>query len=277
MKMKKGILCLAVSWILAVALHGQVSDTMRMDSLARTDFSMVQQEYTTDNVTKAQGDSAYIREDYTTAIQIYEKLLEQGEAAEVYYNLGNSYYKTNDIARSILNYERALMLQPGNSDIRANLDIARSKTIDKVTPIPEVFFVTWIRSLINCLNSDAWAKLGIACFLLLLASMGLFFFGKSVILKKVGFIGALSMLFLCVVSNVFAGQQKKERLSQDKAIVLVPSITVRSTPSESGTSLFVLHEGHKVEIKDNSMHEWKEIILEDGKVGWVPASAIEII
>lgn len=277
MKMKKGILCFAVSWILAVALHGQVSDTMRMDSLARTDFSMVQQEYTTDNVTKAQGDSAYMRKDYTTAIQIYEKLLEQGEAAEVYYNLGNSYYKTNDIARSILNYERALMLQPGNSDIRANLDIARSKTIDKVTPIPEVFFVTWIRSLINCLNSDAWTKLGIACFLLLLASMGLFFFGKSVILKKVGFIGALSMLFLCVVSNVFAGQQKKERLSQDKAIVLVPSITVRSTPSESGTSLFVLHEGHKVEIKDNSMHEWKEIILEDGKVGWVPTDAIEII
>lgn len=277
MKMKKGILCFAVSWILAVALHGQVSDTVRMDSLARTDFSMVQQEYTTDNVTKAQGDSAYMREDYTTAIQIYEKLLEQGEAAEVYYNLGNSYYKTNDIARSILNYERALMLQPGNSDIRANLDIARSKTIDKVTPIPEVFFVTWIRSLINCLNADAWAKWGIVCFFLLLASLGIFFMGKSAALKKAGFAGALSMLFLCVVSNVFAGQQKKERLSQDKAIVLVPSITVRSTPSESGTSLFVLHEGHKVEIKDNSMHEWKEIILEDGKVGWVPASAIEII
>ena len=101
--------------------------------------------------------------------------------------------------------------------------------------------------------------------------------GKSAALKKAGFAGALSMLFLCVVCNVFAGQQKKERLSQDAAIVLTPSITVRSTPSESGTSLFVLHEGHKVEIKDNSMHEWKEIILEDGKVGWVPASAIEII
>lgn len=274
--MKRIISFFALGWML-ITSPGQANDTLGIDSLTRTDFSIAQQEDMAGSVTKAQADSAYMKEDYAAAIQIYEKLLEQGEAPEVYYNLGNSYYKTSDIARAILNYERALALQPGNADIRANLDIARAKTIDKVMPIPEVFFVTWIRSLINCLNSDAWAKLGIACFLLLLASMGLFFFGKSVILKKVGFIGALSMLFLCVVSNVFAGQQKKERLSQDKAIVLVPSITVRSTPSETGTSLFVLHEGHKVEIKDNSMHEWKEIKLEDGKVGWVPTDAIEII
>ena len=85
------------------------------------------------------------------------------------------------------------------------------------------------------------------------------------------------MLFVCVVSNVFSAQQKQLRLERNQAIVLTPSITVRSTPSESGTSLFVIHEGHKVEIKDNSMHEWKEIELEDGKVGWIPASSIEII
>ena len=275
--MKKGILFVALGWMFAIAVFGQTNnDTLGIDSLTRTDFSITQQN-AAGNVTKAQGDSAYMKEDYATAIQIYEKLLEQGEAAAVYYNLGNSYYKTNDIAHAILNYERAIALQPGNSDIQANLDIVRSKTIDKVTPIPEVFFVTWIKTLINCLNSDAWAKLGIVCFFLLLTFTGLYFLGKSVTLKKIGFIAALTMLFLCVISNVFASQQKKERLRQDKAIVLTPSITVRSTPSESGTSLFVLHEGHKVEIKDNSMHEWKEIRLEDGKVGWVPASSIEII
>ena len=113
------------------------------------------------NVTKTEGDSAYIKEDYTAAIQIYEALLKNGEAAEVYYNLGNSYYKIGEIAKAVLNYERALLLQPGNSDIRANLEVARAKTIDKVEAIPEVFFVSWIKSLINSMSVDAWATLGI--------------------------------------------------------------------------------------------------------------------
>ena len=105
-----------------------------------------------------------MKNDYASAIQIYEALLKEGEAAEVYYNLGNSYYKAGDIAKAILNYERALLIQPGNADIRANLEIARAKTIDKVIPVPEVFFVSWTKSLINCLSVDAWAKVGVVCF-----------------------------------------------------------------------------------------------------------------
>ena len=165
--------------------------------------------------------------------------------------------------------------EPGNADIRANLEIARSKTIDKVIPVPEVFFVSWTKSLINCLSVDAWAKLGIVFFVLLLVSFYLFFFSKQIMGKKVGFIAGIVFLALVILSNVFAAQQKGELMECNEAIVLAPSVTVRSTPSESGTSLFILHEGRKVEIKDNSMREWKEIRLEDGKVGWVPASAIE--
>ena len=124
-----------------------------------------------EDVTKTKGDSAYIKEDYTAAIQIYEALLKNGEAAEVYYNLGNSYYKIGEIAKAVLNYERALLLQPGNSDIRANLEVARAKTIDKVEAIPEVFFVSWIKSLINSMSVDAWATLGIISFILLIVSI----------------------------------------------------------------------------------------------------------
>ena len=112
------------------------------------------------DVTKAEGDSAYIKEDYAAAIQVYETLLKNGEAADVYYNLGNSYYKIGEIAKAVLNYERALLLQPGNNDIRANLEVARTKTIDKVEPIPEVFFVSWTKSLINSMSVDAWATWG---------------------------------------------------------------------------------------------------------------------
>ena len=230
-----------------------------------------------EDATKAEGDSAYMKNDYASAIQIYEALLNRGEAADIYYNLGNSYYKAGDIAKAILNYERALLLQPGNGDIRANLEIARSKTVDKVEPVPEIFFVSWTKSLINSMSVDSWAVCGVVCFILLIVSLYLFIFSKQIVLKKAGFISGIVFLAVTILANVFANQQKDELTNRNSAIVINPSVTVRSTPSESGTSLFILHEGHKGGVKDGSMKDWKEIRLEDGKVGWVPASAIEII
>ncbi|WP_195332693.1 tetratricopeptide repeat protein [Bacteroides salyersiae] len=230
-----------------------------------------------EDATKAEGDSAYMKNDYASAIQIYEALLNRGEAADIYYNLGNSYYKAGDIAKAILNYERALLLQPGNGDIRANLEIARLKTVDKVEPVPEIFFVSWTKSLINSMSVDSWAVCGVVCFILLIVSLYLFIFSKQIVLKKAGFISGIVFLAVTILANVFANQQKDELTNRNSAIVINPSVTVRSTPSESGTSLFILHEGHKVGVKDGSMKDWKEIRLEDGKVGWVPASAIEII
>ena len=230
-----------------------------------------------EDAAKAEGDSAYMKNDYASAIQIYEALLNRGEAADIYYNLGNSYYKAGDIAKAILNYERALLLQPGNGDIRANLEIARSKTVDKVEPVPEIFFVSWTKSLINSMSVDSWAVCGVVCFILLIVSLYLFIFSKQIVLKKAGFISGIVFLAVTILANVFANQQKDELTNRNSAIVINPSVTVRSTPSESGTSLFILHEGHKVGVKDGSMKDWKEIRLEDGKVGWVPASAIEII
>ena len=226
-----------------------------------------------EDATKAEGDSAYMKNDYASAIQIYEALLNRGEAADIYYNLGNSYYKAGDIAKAILNYERALLLQPGNGDIRANLEIARSKTVDKVEPVPEIFFVSWTKSLINSMSVDSWAVCGVVCFILLIVSLYLFIFSKQIVLKKAGFISGIVFLAVTILANVFANQQKDELTNRNSAIVINPSVTVRSTPSESGTSLFILHEGHKVGVKDGSMKDWKEIRLEDGKVGWVPASA----
>ena len=216
-------------------------DSLNIDSKQTNGADSIHASHTTfssntlEDATKAEGDSAYIKEDYAAAIQIYEALLKNGEAADVYYNLGNSYYKIGEIAKAVLNYERALLLQPGNGDIRANLEVARAKTIDKVEPVPEVFFVS------------------------------------------VGFILGIVFLIVTICSNLFASQQKEHLVNRNEAIVMNPSVTVRSTPSESGTSLFILHEGRKVNVKDNSMKEWKEIRLEDGKVGWVPASAIEVI
>ena len=201
-----------------------------------------------EDVTKTKGDSAYIKEDYAAAIQIYEALLKNGEASEVYYNLGNSYYKIGEIAKAVLNYERALLLQPGNSDIRANLEVARAKTIDKVEPTPEVFFISWTKSLINCMSVDAWATWGIVSFILLIVSLYFFIFSKQIMWKKIGFISGIIFLIITVCSNLFASQQKENLVNRNEAIVMNPSVTVRSTPSESGTSLFIVHEGRKVNV-----------------------------
>ena len=227
--------------------------------------------------TKAQADSAYINKDYAQAIEICESLLQDGESGEIYYNLGNAYFKQDELGRAIINYERALLLQPGNADVSANLDIARAKTIDKVNPNPKVFFVAWTRALINMLPVDTWGGLGVVFFLCSLAALAIYLFTKGVRWRKIGFFTAFISLILCVITNLFAFEQKGKIDHRTDAIVLSPSVTVRSTPNEEGTSLFVIHEGRKVFIKDNSMKDWKEITLEDGKVGWIPVSAIEII
>lgn len=228
--------------------------------------------------TKLQADSAYINNDFAGAVEMYESILTtEGEAADIYYNLGNSYYKMDNIAKAILNYERALVLNPGDGDIRFNLELAQSKAVDKVIPISEMFFVTWIKELTDLMSEKGWAKLSIIAFVLMLLSLVLYFFGKKIVLKKTGFIVALCMLTVCVVANVFASNQKEKAQSHGSAIIMAPSVTVKSTPNEGGTDLFILHEGRKVMIKDNTMREWKEIQLEDGNAGWVPASVIEVI
>jgi len=276
--MKKLLFIMAILLFSEFVRGQESSDTTQ--SICDT-LSAIAQNFINSNkyeaTTKGMGDSAYIKGDYLTAIQIYENLLQQGESAEIYYNLGNSYYKSGDIAHAILNYERALLLQPENGDIHANLQIANAKTIDKITPIPEIFFITWIKSLINSLNIDTWTKLGIISFILCLIGLGIFLYGKVITWKKAGFVGGIVLFVLTLLCNIFAFQQKKNIMIRNNAIVISPSITVRSTPSENGTSLFILHEGHKIEIKDGSMQDWKEIRLKDGKVGWVPASSIEII
>ena len=228
--------------------------------------------------TKAEADQAYQENKFTDAITAYEAILEtEGESADIYYNLGNCYYKTKNIAKAVLNYERAWLLKPGDADIRFNLELARSKTVDQITPTCEVFIVTWIKNITNLMSEKEWGITAIISFLLLLIGLALYIFGNRIILKKIGFIAAAFFLIVCISANMFEKKKKNKIVSRSGAIVMSPTITVKSTPNESGTDLFVLHEGTKVYIEDDSMKGWKEIRLEDGKEGWLPASAIEVI
>lgn len=225
---------------------------------------------------KRQADSLYATSDFKQAATLYEKILEKGEDAYVYYNLGNCYYRLNDMAHAMLNYERAASREPGDSDIRFNLALARSKTIDKIETNDGFFLTYWFRSLVNSMNTDQWGRLSIITFILFLICLIVFLFGKKLLLRKIGFGVAIASIMCVVLFNIFAYVQRKQYLDHTHAIVMQPC-TIRSTPAESGNALFELHEGTKVKIIDNSMKNWVEIRLGDGKTGWMPSQKMELI
>lgn len=268
--MKKIFIALFFQALLAFPLMPQAGE--QTDSLAGASSS------SSVVLTKAVGDEAYAGGDYARAIAVYEELLAtEGEAAEVYYNLGNSYFKQGQLAHAILNYERALLLDPADDDIRFNLELAQSRTVDKITPLSELFFVRWAKDFASLQSSDGWTRWGIASFLLVLGGVALYLFAGPLAVRKVGFFVTLVCVVLCVVANLSASWQKQLRQDARWAIVMSPSVTAKSTPAHSGTDLFVCHEGLKVEIKDNTMTQWKEIRLPDGNVGWVPAEAVAAV
>lgn len=229
-------------------------------------------------VSKAEADALYEKENFADAASAYESILKtQGVSAALYYNLGNCYYKLDDIPHAILNYERATLLDPGDNDIRANLALARGKTIDKVVPPSEMFFVTWWRNLTTSMSMDTWSYVGIGAFLLMLIGICLYMFVSQLAVRKIGVYGAMLMLVLCVIANFCAFSQSMDIKHRSTGVILSPSVTVKSSPSDKSTDLFLIHEGSKVEILDGSMKDWKEVKFEEGKQGWIPSEAMEVI
>lgn len=228
-------------------------------------------------ITKANADAEYAKGNYQQAITDYKELLETTKSPELYYNLGNSYYRTGNITQALIAYERALKLAPGDRDIRYNLQFVQSKTIDKITTADKMFFVTWYYSLMNLTSVDGWAKIAVACIMLAVLLMLLYLFGPNLLSRKVGFYGAVALFVLLFVSNVFAYQQKQMLLNSNSGIVTVPTISVKSTPADSGSDVFVIHEGTHVDIIDKTMKNWCAIRLADGREGWLKTSQIEEI
>ena len=227
--------------------------------------------------TKADADASYNAGDYALAVQQYEQILSQGVSSDVYYNLGNAYYRLNDMTRAVLSYERALKLSPGDGDIVFNLQMARSKTVDKISPETEMFFVTWYRSLLRLMSTDGWAVFALVALTLAIILTLIYLFATPLWLRKLGFFGGATMLLLFLLGNLFAWQQKRTLLERNEAIVIESPVSVKSTPTENGTSLFILHGGTKVYIVDDTMDNWKEVRVADGRQGWVETSDIEKI
>ena len=232
---------------------------------------------TANAVTKADGDNEYSRGNYQQAIRDYEELLKQTKSADLYYNLGNAYYRTDNITRAVLAYERALLLSPGDDDIRFNLQMARSKTIDKITPRSEMFFVTWYRALVNITSVDGWADIAVVSMIVALILALVYLFASRMLFRKIGFFGGVAMLTLFLLCNLFAWQQHAILTERTGAIIVSSSATLKATPTQQAKDNGVLHEGTRVDIIDDTMRDWKCVRLADGREGWLQSNKIEKI
>ena len=223
------------------------------------------------------ANTSYAEGNYRVAGEQYEAILVRGfESGEVYYNLGNCYYNQENYPRAILNFERALLLDPGNDNIEHNLAKARIYTIDKIEEIPQFVIQRWINSVIILLHSNSWAILGLSAFVFLLIMLLVYFLSTNVSRKRAGFYLAVITLIISAGSYYLASKSKQLVVNSNGAIVMNATVTVKGSPRDTGTDLFIIHEGTKVSIV-NSLDNWYEIILSDGKQGWLRNSAIEPI
>ena len=222
--------------------------------------------------------SAYSAEMYGTALEYYRYILDSlnEESSSLYYNMGNAAFKRNDLASAILYYEKALKLTPNDEDLIFNLGLANSRIPDKIEPLPEMLFVRWYKSITHLLTPNQWTYFTLGLLALSLIFMALYFIAYSIAIRKIGFWMGVVLLLCFVFSLTISHQTAQEQTAHNTAIVFSASLTVKSSPEESSTDLFVLHEGAKVWILDK-VNTWYKIKIANGSVGWIPADDIEVI
>ena len=228
-------------------------------------------------ITKVDADKEYAKGNYLQASKDYSDLLKVGESVELYYNLGNCYYRLGNITKSIIAYEKAHRLSPSDRDVTFNLEFVREKTIDKIERQEKNFFSAGYTMLQNLMDMDAWARLSIVAFFACLGMAMLFLLGRDEWMRKLGFYVALLSVFVFVFSTLFAWQQKHNFDARDRAVVVAPSASVKLTPSDSSADAVVVHEGTAVQIVDRTMSDWYSVKLDDGKEGWLKRNSLEII
>ena len=228
-----------------------------------------------------EAEAAYINNNFAESIQLYEAQVSEHrsinqESAQIYYNLGNAYFRDNQIAKAIVNYERALLLEPGDSDIRHNLRFAKTRIEDKIDSADNLFINKWIRSIQNLYSGNTWAIIGIVLFILLIVAIGLYMISAQIILRKVSFYSGIVLLSLVIITNVFAFNQKTKITNRSTAIIMSASVSIYTSPDAHSQELFRLHEGAKVKIKREE-GRWIEIVIANGSVGWLQKMYVETI
>jgi hypothetical protein len=215
------------------------------------------------------GNQLYENEAYEAALEAYHAVILGGkESADLYYNMGNAAFRSNSIGHAVLYYEKALKMDPSHEDAAHNLDFVSRYRADAFEEVPVLFLTAWVRGFVQLFPEHTWSILSMIFFLLVLSGIILFLYSRSVFVKKLAFISALTAILFFSVSLSSAISRHRDIVNPDTGIILVPSVVVRSSPSESGTELFILHEGTKIEVNEE-VGAWQNIRLVDGREGWI--------
>jgi len=225
----------------------------------------------------AKANEAYAQARYQEAFDHYKSIYDRGVgSAALYYNMGNSAFKTAHYAHAILWFERAKRLDPQNADIMYNLDLANRFCLDKITPLPEFFLHTWLRTVRDSLSANSWAWTTLLFLILAGLLLLTFFFGRSRIGRRWAFYGSICVLLLAMSAFSFGWSQREQLLRRDYAVVFAPVVAVKSAPDKQGKDLFIIHEGTKIRFLDQ-VGVWGRIELADGRQGWIEAEQAERI
>ncbi len=235
----------------------------------------------------SEAKTAYEKDEFDKAISLYEEIAKtQGTSSDLFYNLGNSHYRLGHMGQAILNYERALKLDPNNEDAKANLEFVKDKINIKDAEGDSYFadaFMGWVKGR----SSNSWAVIAVVLFLTFIAALLVYIFVDNIMLRKIGFFGGGVVLVLFVLTLVFAFVSRNETKSKNHAIVTVPSTTLSTSPrvpKDKTEEAFLLNEGYKVEIVDSVKPNesesdliWYNVIVNNRDKAWVKSGDIEII
>lgn len=223
------------------------------------------------------GNDAYAKAKYAEAIATYQKLVDGGyQSTALYFNLGNAYYKTDEIPSALLYYEKARKLSPGDEDIHVNIQLANLKTTDKLDEAPEFFLTKWWHAFILGFSLNTLAIISVLFIFAGSVVFILYRFSQSVGVKKASFYSAILLVFLGVVFVFIAGRQANYFESHRQAIVFSGTVTIKSSPARASKDLFILHDGTKVDILEHN-NEWLKIRLSNGNEGWISATDVKEI
>ena len=224
-----------------------------------------------------QANDAYEQENYDSTISLLDSLLNAGlESPELYYNLGNAWFKKSEIPKAILYYEKAKKLDPNNTDINYNLELANTKIADKIEATPEFFLKKWWRTSLLFFSESQWVSINIISYSILLVFVIIFFITQSKSVKQASFFLGILFLFISLLTGIYGYQSSKRIHEHNTAIVFTPTVNVKSSPNESANTIFVIHQGTKVQLLDQ-LKDWYRIKLANGSLGWMRKEDFEKI
>jgi tetratricopeptide (TPR) repeat protein len=224
-----------------------------------------------------EANSAYQSNNLENAIALYSKVVDlQYESAILYYNLGNAYFKSGDNARALLWLERANRLSPNNEDIIHNINFIQLKLIDKIDVMPELFIAKWWNGCSKLLTGNQWAICSIALCALLVLCLLLILLIRIPWIRSISIFIAILALIFTIFSIIFSKKETSRYVQHPEGIIMGYVVNVKSTPTEKGSELFVIHSGLKVGITDQ-LNEWTEIRLPNGEKGWILGEQVEVI